>query len=333
MSSENSVMEFVRRYLAERRALGYELTAPGTELMRFARYADARHHRGPLTEELIVGWAREHVKRTTEVTAARRLEVVRPFAAYYRQFEPTTEILPVGALGRGHRRLVPHIYTDEEVVHLLQATSRLTPHNGLRPLTYCTLFGLIAAAGLRLSEALNLSNGDVDLTSRSITVRQTKFRKSRCLPLHSSVVQALERYRQSRDQCLDTRPEAPFFASSSGAALAKGTVDNVFRRLRSHLSWSARGDYPLPRLHDLRHYSESRNMPSSVSKAVSLEGIAGFSRRLNSAYSMGSQIAEEGHQLVIGSEASDSTLERLHLVEGSPFDVEICIEIDLCCRD
>ena len=253
MSSENSVMEFVRRYLAERRALGYELTAPGTELMRFARYADARRHRGPLTEELIVGWAREHVKRTTEVTAARRLEVVRPFAAYYRQFEPTTEILPVGALGRGHRRLVPHIYTDEEVAHLLQATSRLTPHNGLRPLTYCTLFGLIAAAGLRLSEALNLSNGDVDLTSRSITVRQTKFRKSRCLPLHSSVVQALERYRQSRDQCLDTRPEAPFFASSSGAALAKGTVDNVFRRLRSHLSWSARGDYPLPRLHDLRH--------------------------------------------------------------------------------
>lgn len=253
MSSENSVMEFVRRYLAERKALGYELTAPGTELMRFARYADARHHRGPLTEELIVGWAREHVKRTTEVTAARRLEVVRPFAAYYRQFEPTTEILPVGALGRGHRRLVPHIYTDEEVVHLLQATSRLTPHNGLRPLTYCTLFGLIAAAGLRLSEALNLSNGDVDLTSRSITVRQTKFRKSRCLPLHSSVVQALERYRQSRDLCLDTRPEAPFFASSSGAALAKGTVDNVFRRLRSHLSWSARGDYPLPRLHDLRH--------------------------------------------------------------------------------
>ena len=253
MSSENSVMEFVRRYLAERRALGYELAAQGTELMRFARYADARHHRGPLTEELIVGWAREQVKRTTEVTAPRRLEVVRPFAAYYRQFEPTTEILPVGALGRGHRRLVPHIYTDEEVVHLLQATSRLTPHNGLRPLTYRTLFGLIAAAGLRLSEALNLSNGDVDLTSGSITVRQTKFRKSRCLPLHSSVVQALSRFRQSRDQYLDRHPESPFFASSSGAALPKGAVDNVFRRLRPHLDWHARGDYPLPRLHDLRH--------------------------------------------------------------------------------
>ena len=253
MSGGDSMMAVVRRYLAERRALGYELAAPGTELMRFARYADARNHRGPLTDELIVGWAREHVKRTSDVTAARRLEIVRPFAAYDRQFEPTTEIPPVGILGRGHRRLVPHSYTDEEVAQLLQATSRLTPRDGLRPLTYRTLFGLIAAAGLRLSEALNLTNGDVDLAAGSITVRQTKFRKSRCLPLHGSVIQALNRYRQSRDRGLGAHSDAPFFASSTGAALPKRTVDNVFRRLRPHLGWRARGDYPLPRIHDLRH--------------------------------------------------------------------------------
>ena len=171
MSGDRSLMAAVRLYLAERRALGYELAAPGTELMRFARYADARGHHGPLTSELIVGWAREHVKRTTEVTAARRLEIVRPFAAYYRQFEPATEIPPVGVLGRGHRRLVPHIYSDEEVVQLLQAASRLTPRNALRPLTYRALFGLIAAAGLRLSEALNLTNGDVDLVAQGFDYR------------------------------------------------------------------------------------------------------------------------------------------------------------------
>ena len=253
MNSDDSMMTVVHRYLAERRALGYALVAPGTELMRFAHYADARDHRGPLTEKLIVGWAREHVKRTTKVTAARRLEIVRPFAAYYRQFEPTTEIPPVGALGRGHRRLVPHIYTDEEVLQLLQATSCLTPRNGLRPLTYRTLFGLIAAAGLRLSEALNLTNGDVDLAAPSITVRQTKFRKSRCLPLHSSVAQELSRYRQSRDRFLGAHLDAPLFASSAGTALPRRTVGNVFQRLRPHLGWRARGDYPLPRIHDLRH--------------------------------------------------------------------------------
>lgn len=241
MSGGNTMEAAVQRYLDDRRCLGFELTAPGTKLIRFARYADARNHRGPLTQQLILGWTREHVKRTTDVTAARRLEVLRPFAAYYRQFEPATEIPPAGILGHGHRRLVPHIYTDEEVVQLLQATQRLTLRDGLRPLTYRTLFGLIAAAGLRLSEALKLTVADVDLAARAITIRQTKFRKSRCLPLHVSSVQALQQYRHLRDRYLGgAQPGAPFFASEAGAALPARTVENVFRRML--LGWQARGD-------------------------------------------------------------------------------------------
>ena len=253
MNGDTTMEAFVRRYLAERRSLGFDLVAPTTELMRFARYADARTHRGPLTLELQIGWAREHVQRTSAVTAARRLEIVRPFAAYHRQFEPATEIPPTGALGRGHRRLVPHIYTNEEVEQLLQASSALAPSNGLRPVTYRTLFGLIAAAGLRLSEAVNLTVADVDLEAGAITVRQTKFRKSRCLPLHTSTVQALDLYRQVRDLHHAADPAAPFFVSHTGAALPKGTVQTVFTRLRPRLGWLARGDYPSARLHDLRH--------------------------------------------------------------------------------
>lgn len=253
MSHDTFMKAAVQRYLEERRSLGYQLDAPGTELMRFAHYADARSHRGPLTEGLILGWAREHVKRTTDVTAARRLEIVRPFAAYYRQFEPATEIPPRGILGRGHRRLVPHIYTDEEIVQLLREAQLLTPRDGLRPLTYGTLFGLIAATGLRLSEALRLMVGDLDLRAGAITVRQTKFRKSRCLPLHGSALQALSRYRQFRDRVVGSDPDAPFFVSQAGAALPPRTVEGVFRRLLLHLGWQARGDYPAPRIHDLRH--------------------------------------------------------------------------------
>lgn len=253
MSGGNSMAEAVTQYLEDRRQLGYEMTAPATELMRFARYADARHHLGPLTQELIFGWAREHVLRTSAVTAARRLEIVRPFAAYYRQFEPATEIPPPGTLGRGHRRLVPHIYTDQELVQLLQATERLTPYTGLRPLTYRTLFGLIAAAGLRLSEAVNLTVSDIDLDAGTVTIRETKFRKSRCLPVHSSVIQALGRYRESRDRSHASDATAPFFVSQSGLALPKRTVENVFRRMQPRLGWAARGDYAVPRIHDMRH--------------------------------------------------------------------------------
>lgn len=157
------MLAVIPQHLTERRQFGADMVASRTNVMRFARYAEVRHHRCPLTCELIVGWAREHVKRTSAVAAALRQEVMRTFAAYYRQFEPITEILPPGILGRGHRRLVSRIYADEEVEQLLQAARRLTPYGGLRPSTYHTLFGLIAAAGLRLSEPLNLNVGDIDL--------------------------------------------------------------------------------------------------------------------------------------------------------------------------
>ena len=159
------------RYLDERHRLGFSLKSPGTELMRFARFADAREHQGPLTLDLQLDWAREHVARTSTVTAARRLEVVRPFATYYRQFEPSTEVPPPFILGRGHRRLAPHIYTDQEIGDLLALSGRLTPPGGLHPLSYKTHSGRIAAPGLRISEALDLPVTYIDLTRASPTVR------------------------------------------------------------------------------------------------------------------------------------------------------------------
>lgn len=253
MSAGNAMQAAVQCYLKERRQLGFALTSAGTELMRFARFADALGHRGPLTQELQLRWAREHVRRTGAVTAARRLEIVRPFAAYYRQFEVATEVPRLGVLGRGHRRLVPHIYTDIEIRQLLDQAGQLTPCGGLRPLMYQTLFGLIAAAGLRLSEALKLQVADVDLQAAMITVRQSKFHKSRCLPLHSSTAMALSKYRLARDRHADCGASAPFFVSRVGGQLPIRTVENVFARMRPRLGWQARGDYLHPRIHDLRH--------------------------------------------------------------------------------
>jgi integrase/recombinase XerC len=271
MNAAGSLMEAVQRYLQERRQLGFALIAPATQLQRFARFADSRGHEGPITLELQIAWAREHVRRTSEVTAARRLEILRPFVAYYRQFEVASEIPPTGVLGRGHRRLTPHIYTDEEIKALLDAASGLTPMGGLRPLLYRTLFGLIAAAGLRLSEALQLKVFDVDLDGASITVRQTKFHKSRCLPLAISVVQALVQYRDRRSQYADPRAAAPFFPSRTGDFLPKRTVENVFERMRPSLQWHSRGDHTHPRIHDLRHTFAVRRVQRWHEAGVSIE--------------------------------------------------------------
>src|SRR5207245_6774618 len=87
-------------------------------------------------------------------------------------------------LGRTTRRLTPHIYSAEEIERLLAATKELKSTNGLRGATYKAFFGLIAATGLRLSEAINLKRCDVDLANGILTVRYTKYAKTRLVPLH-----------------------------------------------------------------------------------------------------------------------------------------------------
>ncbi|MEQ9495191.1 MAG: tyrosine-type recombinase/integrase, partial [Algiphilus sp.] len=123
----------------------------------------------------------------------------------------------------------------------------------MRPATYETIFGLIAATGLRLSEALHLRCGDVDLDQGVLTVRDTKFRKSRHVPLHPTVAEALNRYMVLRARHSAPHRDAPLFLSSSGGVLPKRTVHGVFQRLRGELRWSARGAYGQTRIHDLRH--------------------------------------------------------------------------------
>ncbi len=271
MSCDHTIQAAVQRYLDERRRLGFALKSPGTELMRFARFADARGHRGPLTLDLQLDWAREHVARTGPVTAARRLEIVRPFAVHHRQFEPATVVPPPFILGHGHRRRAPHIYTDQEIGDLMEACGRMTPQDGLRPLTYRTLFGLIAATGLRISEALKLQVADVDLLSATLTVRQTKFHKSRCLALHASVVQALTDYLCARQRFVGRAGDTPVFATPTGLALSLRTVHHVFARLRDQLGWRSRGEHARPRIHDLRHTMVVRRVQRWNEDGVSID--------------------------------------------------------------
>ena len=271
MNSHTTMQGAVQRYLDERRRLGFALKSMGTELMRFARFADARRHEGPLTLDLQLDWARKHVTKTSSVTAARRLEIVRPFAAHYRQFEPASEIPPPFILGSGHRRLAPHIFTDDEIATLLKACACMAPQDGLRPWTYKTLFGLIAALGLSVSEALKLQITDLDLLGGKLTVRQTKFHKSRCLPMHSSVAQALSDYLCVRQRLVSYPKDSTVFITRAGTALSRRAVHDAFVKLRNQLGWCARGGHPVPRIHDLRHTMAVRRVQRWYDEDVSIE--------------------------------------------------------------
>lgn len=270
MSESCSMIDLVEEYLAYRRRLGVQLHFEGWSLKSFARYADGSGHRGPLTTELAVRWAQLPAD-ATPTYQARRLGVVRVFASYRAIFDPGTEIPPEGLLGPAPRRPTPHIYTEAELEALLAAARRLRSPTGLRPRTYATLICLLSCTGLRISEALRLTRDDVDWGQKTLTIRQTKFHKSRLVPLHPTTVQALETYARFRDRCHPIPRTDAFFVSERDTPLAYRTVDDVFGTLRSHLPSLSRSEGRAPRIHDLRHTFACRRLLRWYAEGVDLD--------------------------------------------------------------
>jgi integrase len=192
------------------------------------------------------------------------LKLLRPFMRWVRQFEPRTEVSDDAIFGEVGKRTTPHIYHEQEIVELLAAARRLA--SALRGATYETLFGLIAATGVRVSEAARLRDADVDLKIGMLTIQRTKFAKSRQVPLHPSTTGALRRYRRIRDRWADVDGDKPFFVGSPwqclGQELNARQIDRLFAELRVQLAWRNRGAHGAPRIHDLRHNSDSRIIPS-----------------------------------------------------------------------
>jgi integrase len=257
MSPRRSMVSLVENYLDYRRRLGFALESSARRLLGFARFADRIGHQGPITQELAVHWARS-AQRAGPITATGRLQILRPFAKYCLQFDPATEISPPSLCGPGYRRLTPHIYSDEELNALLAAARHLTPADGLRPATCATVFGLLAATGLRISEAVVLLRTDVNLETNVLTIRQTKFRKSRLVPIHPTTAEELRRYARFRDRMLPASKAEAFFLSDHGEPTNYRQFQHAFACLRTQLGWRVRGGHAAPRLHDLRHGFISR---------------------------------------------------------------------------
>jgi len=250
---------FVERYLGERRRLGFQLSTSAHSLRSFARHVQSAGHRGPLTAEIMAEWARRDSHGSTDPhTWARRLKHLRSFMRWLQQFEPRTEVPDDAIFGHLPERQAPHVFTEREIADLLAAARRLGPKPGLRGIVYETLFGLIASTGLRISEAVGLHNGDVDLKHGLLTMRRTKFAKSRQVPMHVTTVEALRQYRWMCDLAgVPQDEDSPFFITAEGRRpgrpLPRAYAEVVFRQLREQLGWSNRGAHHAPRIHDMRH--------------------------------------------------------------------------------
>lgn len=240
----------VNDYLDLRRSLGFKLEAHQRLLADFIGYL---HDAGAttLTTDLAISWATQP-KDADPVWWSQRLTVVRSFARHLRAFDPATEVPPAGLLPRRSYRPAPYLYRPEEVKALMAgARSLATP---LRAASYETLIGLIAACGLRPGEALRLDRGDVDWAEGCLAVNNTKFNKSRVLPVQASTLDALARNAEVRDRACPQPPTAAFFVSRAGARLVLTSVDNTFARIARRAGPPRPGTARLPRVHDLRHF-------------------------------------------------------------------------------
>ncbi|MEQ1546275.1 tyrosine-type recombinase/integrase [Methyloglobulus sp.] len=259
MNAHILMQTHAENYLSERRRLGYGLRTTGYSIMSFARYMDALDSQEPLTVEIMADWARQDQGNSDKPsTWAQRLKRLRSFCRYLQQFEPRTEVPDDTIFGRIGQRLAPHIYSEQEIIDLLAAARNLGSFiPGLRGATYETLFGLIASTGLRVSEAVHLLDTEVDLKSGTLTVRKTKFAKSRHVPIHPSTIEILKHYRSKRNLSIAVTEDTSFFISTRGRRLGQPLsleqVHRVFIGLRDQLGWINRGAHNAPRIHDLRH--------------------------------------------------------------------------------
>ena len=244
--------EALDEYLVARRALGHRLRLPGRLLQRFVAFADS-FGASYITTEVALAWAMQPAK-AQPAQWANRLAMVRRFARYCSALDPRTAVPPPDLLPHRYRRpSSPYIYRDEEITRLIDAAKRLSSTIGLRPQTYATLFGLYAATGMRCSEPLRLDRGDADLVNGVLTVRDTKFGKSRYVPLHPSTQHALQAYASCRDR-LCPKPISPsFFLSERGTRLTEWAVRRTFVKLSRDIGLRGADDSRGPRLHDLRH--------------------------------------------------------------------------------
>jgi integrase len=236
-------------YLAVRRALGYQLERAAKLLDQFLAYVEQSGEEH-LRVETMLAWARlpDHAARSW---ASARLSVVRRFAVHVHALDPANEVPASDLLPWRRCRATPYLYSDEELARLLTATDTLrTPH---RVATFRTLIGLLAVTGMRVGEALALDRDALDATDHVLTIRLTKFGKSRELPVHPTTVAALHAYLHRPDRPRPAARTPAILVSTAGTRLLYTNVQWTFHRLVQRAGLTPRSAACRPRLHDLRH--------------------------------------------------------------------------------
>jgi integrase/recombinase XerD len=268
--SSRDLHAILNDYLATREALGLKDRWRRKLLEEFLERVAAEESKGPITAQLAVDWACATSRPDALASQSFRLSVVRGFLTHLRTIIPETERPPDRLLKTPHRS-APSLFSHADILRLLDCAAALKPKDSIRPHTYRTIIGLLANAGLRANEAIRLRVSDVqlDLDPPRLHIFETKFRKSRLVPVHSTTAQVLRAYSERRSNCRLQLSDS-FFITRSGKPVPYYTLKNLFARLVKDLGIVHGSDQRKPSLHSLRHtfavqrlttwYQEGRNV-------------------------------------------------------------------------
>ncbi|MBI2894396.1 MAG: tyrosine-type recombinase/integrase [Deltaproteobacteria bacterium] len=260
-------------YLKLRRALGFKLESTEWCLRGFVDFLGTEGSKH-ITTELALRWARRP-PNGDPFTWAQRLSRIRLFAAWCRGRDPRTEVPDQGLLAASVRRKPPFIFSEEQIANIVREAEKLPCRRGMRSSTLSTMFGLLAVAGLRISEAIALDRTDVDLQEGQLAIRNTKFGKNRLVPVSTSTVAALRRYAKQRDRALTVVTTPAFFVSERGWRITDWATRYNFAKvsraagLRAPAEGYRHGHGP--RVHDLRHSFAARTMVAWYRAGVDVE--------------------------------------------------------------
>ncbi len=246
-----SLHEDLEAYLAQRRGLGYQLATAEYLLRQFCGWLEDRGKTDAFTIDEAVRWARDR-PGPAPVWSSQRLSAVRPFAAWLNASGAEVPIIPAALLPATTTRRAPFIYSQADLDRLLGACPGFFANRRVAA-TMRTIIGLLAATGLRIGEAMQLTVPDLDVAEHLLLVRGTKSPLDRLVPVDPSTTTTLLEYINLPERlATNPSPTGPIFVNNRGGAFVTETIEQHFQALVHALGLAAEGQ-PRPRLHDLRH--------------------------------------------------------------------------------
>lgn len=255
-------------YLTLRQSLGHKMAHAVRGLPGFIAYLE-QEHLPTVTTAAAVSWAQATPQQPAPLAQQQRLSIVRGFARFMVGVDPTTEIPPADLLVHHRERRTPFIYSREDI-QLLMGTVHRTCPVPFRAQAFTTVIGLLGVTGLRVGEALRLTDEDVDWKHSLIVIRTTKFGKSREVVVEPSTLKALAHYVAARNQQVPNPSTSHLFVTERGKPLAYARVGEAFRKAIRTSGIGTTAPSP-PHLHDLRHAFAVRTLIEWHRQGVDVE--------------------------------------------------------------